>query len=470
MTNDISVLNSNDIIKENYIEYGKYVISTRAYPDIVDGCKAIHRRCIDQVYKECPRHNQKAAAVIGSIVKAHPHPSAIFPVLVSLTQPDGPFPIFDGQGNWGSAQPPTDASAERYVELKISDITCKLFEAFSSNVDMVEGDMNNMEPHRLATYIPLCFLEGSYGIPVGMSTVNIPPLYAPDICDYAIEVLKNNLEYEPDTLIKPNLGLVQINSSKKEWKQVLTKGLGKIKISPRIVMLTDKKLEITAMPDGKTITNVFKILQPELEKDQIDVRNETTNKLSIIIEVLPYKKVNIETLAKRLMDKLMVNESYRFIFADDGVAVHTGFNGCMKYCLEYLIKCSTNWAQETLSGLQFKVRILEVIEELKRDGNVSKLPKMDKQEAISFLTNTYNILETQAISVLSKPLSYLTKEHLSEIQSLNAEVSHMREINKDIKGYLITQYTELKKDILQLIKNKPATTFLTKASSAYKLI
>ena len=467
--NDIR--NCNSILVNNYADYIRYTTRFRNYPDIVDGCKPSHRRCIHQIYKDCPKHFVKAATAIGSVVKAHPHPSSIFGTLIPLTQKDGPFPIFDGQGNWGSKIPQSEASAERYVEIKISDLSSIIFESFSDFVDMVEGDLNNIEPERLATFLPLSLINGTYSIPTGMSTVDSPPLWAPDLCDYAIEVLRGkDLSKISDVFIRPNLGDVQIKSSRADWKNLIETGQGKISILPKIKITGDKRLEIVALPDTKTIEHVNKILQTELDRDQIDVRDETTKNLSIVVEILPYKKVNIETLAKRLTSKLTTTRGYRMIYSNDGAATFCGVYTNMRYCLEYLVKCAQRWSNKSVEDLSKKLKIFEAIESLKIDGNLTKLPKMGKNESIQFITKTYGITEPEAKEVLSKPISYITKEHDAEIKSLRKDLSNMKKIDSDIYSYLIERYEDIKKKIQEKFSDRNPTTFYTAKSRMKNLV
>lgn len=467
----MNIKNANDIIKDNYIEYITYTTKSRNYPDIVDGCKPAHRRCIEQIYKECPRHFVKAATAIGAIVKSHPHPSSIFGTLVPLTQKDSPFPIFDGQGNWGDRLTNSEPSAERYVEIKISDLSSSIFESYSDYVDTIEGDLNNIEPEHLATYLPLALLNGTYSIPTGMSTVDIPPLCASDLCDYAMEILKSkDISYIPDTFIRPNLGEVQIKSTKKEWKQLIDNGSGKISIMPKIKLLSEKKLEIIALPESKSIENVNKILQNELDKDQIDIRDETTNRLSIIVEIRPYKKLNIKPLAQRLLEKLTTTKSYRFIYSDKGQIVHCGVPTNMRYCLEYLIKCSKRWVKQSIDSLKIKLKVYEIIEDLKKSGKIEQLYKKTQIQSVEFIVSEYKVNESIAKDVLSKPISYLTKAHDSEIKSLKEQLEKYKNIDKDIYTYLYNQYGELKKNISTTFSNKHITTFYTKRSNMNKLI
>ena len=93
---------SVEIVTENYRDYSKYVIATRAYPSIIDGCKAVHKRCIHCSYKYLPRHLIKSAEASGKITVLHPHPQSIYSVLVSLASKyDCKFPLYDTKGNFG---------------------------------------------------------------------------------------------------------------------------------------------------------------------------------------------------------------------------------------------------------------------------------------------------------------------------------------------------------------------------------
>lgn len=463
----MTIKNANNIIKDNYAEYIKYTTEFRNYPSIIDGCKPSHRRCIHQIYTECPKHFVKSATAIGAVVKAHPHPSSIYGTLVPLTQKDSPFPIFDGQGNFGSTIPQSEPAAERYTEIKISDLSSKIFESFSNFVDTVEGDLNNIEPKALATFLPLSLIHGTYSIPVGMSTVDTPALSATDLCDYAIEILKSgDINSTPDVFIRPNLGNVQIKSTRQEWKNMLLNGFGKIQIAPRVNIIDNKKLEIVALPESKSIEHVNKILESELSRDVIDVIDETTTTLSIIVEIRPYKQVKIEDLAKRLNSKLTANKNYRFIYSDiNGAAVHCGVYTNMRYCLQYLVKCANRWAEKSVNDLQYKLAILEVIEQLRKDENVlQKLVKATKTAAIKLLIDKYNIDKEQANSVLSKPISYLTSEHAGELKELKVELKQFKDIKENIYTYLVNKYTELKSEIEIKFKNRPVTTFLSQKS------
>lgn len=467
---DLKSITADDAVSEFYTNYSKYVIATRAYPSLVDGCKAIHRRIIECCATSLPRRKVKSANAVGEVTKMHPHPSAIYPVLVSMASPYScPFPLFDTKGNFGSVG--TEPAAERYTELMISDLTIELFESFGSYTTKIQGEMDNLEPENLAAFLPLCFLHGSYGIPTGMNKMNIPALNPLDMINYCIEILKHkDLDYDPDILIKPNVGGILVQNTRKEWQDLLDKGEGKIVYLPRIEINESQKLvSATSVPAGKDINDLFKVFASELEKDQIDIRDESTSKTKLVVEIRPYKKVNIESIKLKMIKALTKNESYKFIFADHGVAVYAGFKEVMKNCLSYLISCCDKWIDNELKSINFKIKILETIEKMKKDGGINKLSSMNKTQAISYIVKTYEVEEEQARSVLSKPISYLTKEHLEEIKNLKQLLQTFKNRKNNIYDYLIERYENLIPKVKQVLQGKELTSFAT-AKNKNKLL
>ena len=457
MNIEIPSINSNELLVNNYIEYSKYVADTRAYPDIVDGMKTSYRRCIHQIYKGCPRHMVKSSKAIGEVVVAHPHPSSIYGVLVQMTQPDGAFPVFDGQGNFGSKIPPSGPAAVRYTELMLSDLSIKLFESFSDSLDMVEGEMI-IEPKRLASYLPLSLLTGSSGIPVGLKRLNDPALNPVDLVDYAIELMKGNKN--PNILVKPNIGNVLVKTPKSEWKKLLESGEGKCICAPNMVVdEQNRKITVTGIPEEKDFTHLVSALQEEIDKDQIDVRDETTKEVCFVVEILPHKKVNIKDLAKKVDKALTKTVTYKFIFCDNGYIIYCGIQATMLRCQEYLKECCKKSTQTEINEKQKQLDVLEIIELMKKDGSITKLSKMTKNQAIEYIVKTYETNESIAKGVLSKPISYLTKEHDKEIKDLKSNIKELKNILKDINSYLITQYEELKESIKLKMKGRKMTKF-----------
>jgi hypothetical protein len=95
---------------------------------------------------------------------------------------------------------------------------------------------------------------------------------------------------------------------------------------------------------------------------------------------------------------------------------------------------------------------------------------MNKDQAIQYIIKTYQASVEQAKSVLSKPISYLTKEHHQEIKDLKDKLKLFKSRKSDINGYLIEQYEALIPEVKQLLKGREMTSFVSKKISSKGLI
>jgi DNA gyrase subunit A len=88
--NKVSV-NIEDEMKRSYMDYAMSVIVGRALPDVRDGLKPVHRRCLYAMYDMSNDWNKpykKSARVVGDVIgKYHPHgDSAVYDTLVRMAQ------------------------------------------------------------------------------------------------------------------------------------------------------------------------------------------------------------------------------------------------------------------------------------------------------------------------------------------------------------------------------------------------
>jgi len=170
-----------DEMRSCYLDYAMSVIIGRALPDVRDGLKPVHKRCLFAMHSLGNYHNKpflKSARVVGDVIgKYHPHgDSAVYNTIVRMAQDFSMrYPLIDGQGNFGSIDG-DNAAAMRYTEIRMK----KLAEEMLKDLDKetVEWQPNYddslKEPKVLPTRIPNLLMNGSAGIAVGMAT-NIPP-------------------------------------------------------------------------------------------------------------------------------------------------------------------------------------------------------------------------------------------------------------------------------------------------------
>ena len=178
-----------DEMHASYLGYAMSVIVGRALPDIRDGLKPVHRRCLfamDQMNNHYNRPYVKCARVSGEVVgKYHPHgDQASYETIVRLAQDwNMRYPLVDGHGNFGSidGDPP---AAPRYTESRMSRIASAMLADL--DMDTVEFGPNYdetlMMPLVLPTRIPNLLVNGATGIAVAMAT-NIPPHNMREVVD-----------------------------------------------------------------------------------------------------------------------------------------------------------------------------------------------------------------------------------------------------------------------------------------------
>ena len=200
---DIVSVDIEDEMKWSYIDYAMSTIISRALPNVCDGLKPVHRRCLYAMFDMGVLHNRpyvKSARVVGEVMgKYHPHgDSAIYDTIVRLAQDFRErYPLVEGQGNFGSVDG-DPAAASRYTEVRMERIAEELLaDIRKETVDFVPNYDNSLvEPTLLPARFPNFLVNGSSGIAVGMAT-NVPPHNLVEVCDAIIHLVDH-----PDATIE----------------------------------------------------------------------------------------------------------------------------------------------------------------------------------------------------------------------------------------------------------------------------
>lgn len=461
--NQIIEKDATELAKENYREYGLYVAQGRAYPQLIDGSKSVYKRVIYGMWQRDTGKIVKVSDLAAQALPYHPHPTSISGVIVQLGDGGNKLKLMDTQGNWGDSSKKIEASADRYIGGKISSLAKKLFCEAIEYCPTIKGEIDRDEPEALPAYLPLCFINGSSGIPSGLPTLNIPTLDIIGMIDYYIDVLTHkDLEYKPKKFPKPNLE-INIHSSIDEWNHILETGKGSLKTGP-IMSMENNVITITGLPASKNVDHVRKIIEKEILLDKLDLRDETTRELCIVIEKVPYKQVDMKEIYKRLYTKLQSSETYNMAFFDkDKIYVPCGFDKVVKANIGYLIKTHNNRITIQLQQLKDKLEVLQVIEKMKKTNFVKQLAEMDYDAAVQYIVNNYNCSDNCATKVLQKPISYLTKEHHQEIVDLETDIKNLETDKNDIYEFLLKRYKDLRTELNKLLKNKFKPTTFVKA-------
>ena len=187
-----------DEVRRSYLDYAMSVIIGRALPDVRDGLKPVHRRCLYGMWDQGNLHNKpfrKSARIVGDVMgKYHPHGNApVYDTIVRMAQDFAMrYPLVDGKGNFGSIDG-DNAAADRYTEVRLTRLAEELLgdDIQKETVDWVPNyDGSLVEPTVLPAKFPNLLVNGSTGIAVGMAT-NIPPHNLSEVVDATIELMRH---------------------------------------------------------------------------------------------------------------------------------------------------------------------------------------------------------------------------------------------------------------------------------------
>lgn len=460
---ELGHIDATDLARKNYTHYSQYCAQGRAYPQIYDGCKSSYRRAIYGMYQNGSNKKVKVAELAAFALPYHPHPTSVSGVIVQLGENGNKLKMMDTQGNWGDSSRNIEPSADRYIEGKLSTLAEHLLCDGVEYVEMVPGEIDKPEPKALPALLPLCFINGSSGIPSGLPTLNIPTIDINGMIDYYLEILAaKDINYQPKKYPKPNLE-IDILSSMDDWVNVLTTGKGSIRTAPRMTIDANNVITITGLPKTKTVDHIRKIIEKEILLDKIDLRDESAEQIRFVIEKVPHKQCDMKEIFKRLYTKLQSSETYNMAFFDeDKIYVPCSFNKVVRANIQFLIDTHQNRISIELEQLRIKLRVFEIIEEMKKGNALKGLFDLDYDSAVAYIKDKYNATADIATRVLQKPISYLTKEHSQEIIDLKNDIEALEADKNDIYDFLTRKYKALKKELAPVIKTKFAPTTFVK--------
>lgn len=322
-----------NILTESYMSYTKFVILSRALPNI-DGLKVVQARILYSMYiSDNTYFNRfrKCSRVIGDVSgKYHPHgESSIYDCLARLTQDFSYYiPLVEGQGNFGSADGDSPA-ASRYTEARLSKLGTYLISdlEYENILPMRKNyDASLEEPTRLPTKVPLMLINGVYGIAVGCTSL-IPSHFPIDIVKlvkYFITNInrRNDINYSEikDIISGPDFKIYCIIDNT-HLNFIYENGYGPLLTSSKIEYNSSENvINIYGMPfNVKKMRLIESIANAIKEKiivnvlDLVDYTKDNHYHLQLILE----KNANADILIKRLKKYTLCSNtvgcSFRFV-------------------------------------------------------------------------------------------------------------------------------------------------------------
>lgn len=441
--NEVVKYDASQLAQDYYTDYAKYVLETRALPSVYDGLKLVQRRIIYQASKQ-PDKMMKIANLAGHVMFLHPHGDSSG-AIVGLGSPVNNLPMFDTQGNWGSANYP--AASSRYIEGKLSKIARFIYCQFLDYADMIDGEIGHKEPDYLPCLLPLALVNGSQGIGVGLST-NIMPLNYMDLIDYYIKCIKNDGPVD-GTCPRPDLGAVVINLSDEDTELSVKSHTGWVRGTSIITQESSNVFVVTSL--CKSIDQVLKKLGKYINYDLVDYRNESSSHERYVFEVVD-SSVDIAKFRRDLENATTKSNTFRRLMVDHDTAVYSSLDYVVSKSLWGLNRAIDKKNEYEKSKYTYSIELLKSLAKAKELGLFEGLGKVSKDELIGRLVAN-DIREEVAKDIVSKPISYLTNSHDGEIEWYLSKVSEIENHNR--KEYLVSLYLELKDMLTDYYESRP---------------
>lgn len=421
----------DNLVKQLYSEYGKYINQYRSFPSVLDGCKLVERRLLYSLYEVARKNFVKSAKVVGHcIAKYHPHgDESAYQSLVGLVQND--FAI--GQGNWGhnAGIESSPAAAQRYTEVKSSiEILNSSFE-FINSVPFEELELES-EPLFLPSKFPLCLLGNNYTQGMGFGYRTLIPCYKKQDLFKRLQWILDGKNGD-GPVIKP-ISDCKLLSKKSDYLTLLTTGKAKIEMKGIYKVEDKKSIVINSVPHSKNFSTILKKLEKEILIDKsLGWQDETTNTTKVRFTIIKPRMLKMDQLKKKIesiltgsvtFDCNMCNTSGKVVLVsvDDMLfKIYTVYKKVISYVLT-----------ENIKELDLKISELNLI------GNIKPILSQELKnnpDNLELVTKNISSKLKVELDVIGDLLSRYTISRLFKIKTdTNDILSKKKETEKQLKN------------------------------------
>jgi DNA gyrase subunit A len=440
----IITVDIDEVMKSAYIDYSMSVIVSRALPDVRDGFKPVHRRVLfgmNELGNTSDKPYKKSARIVGEVLgKYHPHgDSSVYGAMVRMAQVWSlRYPLVDGQGNFGSVDGDSPA-AMRYTEARLS----KMAEEMLRDIDKETVDFQFnfddtlQEPTVLPTRLPNLLINGSSGIAVGMAT-NMPPHNLKEVADACIAYIESKGNIGISELIKyvkaPDFPTGAAIYGYAGVKEAFETGRGRIVLRGKAEIETEGSLEkiiISEIPYMVNKAELIKFIADLVGDKRIDgisnVNDESDrNGMRIVVDVKREANSNV------VLNKLYKLTALQSSFSVNNIAL---VNGRPKLLNLYdLISLFINHRKDVVRRrTQYELRKAEERAHI-LEGLIIASDHIDEviaiirgssspQEAITRLTERFQLTEIQARAIVEMRLRQLTGLEQSKLRAEYEEIA-----------------------------------------------
>ena len=460
-------------MKSSYIDYSMSVIVARAFPDVRDGLKPVHRRVLFGMHELGVAYNKpykKSARIVGEVLgKYHPHgDTAVYDTMVRMVQDFSlRYPLVDGQGNFGSVDGDSPA-AMRYTEARLARIADEMLRDLDKNtVDFTPNfDDSLQEPVVLPSYLPNLLVNGSSGIAVGMAT-NIPPHNLSEVIDGLIALIK-----DPDITIKklmkhvtaPDFPTAGIIYGYEGVKSAFETGRGRLVIRAKANIETLKNnrenIVITELPyqvnKANLIEKIAELVRAGKLNDISNIRDESDRDgMRVVIELK--RDAQPAIVLNQLFKHTQMQNTFGVIMLAlvHGIPKVLNLKEMMHHFLNHRMEVLVRRTQYDLDAAERRAHILEgyIIALDNIDAVIETIKKSkDVETAKNNLMKKFRLSEIQAKAILDMRLQRLTGLERKKIEDEYKETIKLIERLKGIIKSEEQRFQIIKDELLEIKK------------------
>ena len=416
----------NEIVTENYYNYGSHVNTSRSIPYELDGLKPVYRRIIYTLYKMKDDYH-KTISAIGEILKLHPHVDRSLKHPIAMLCHYGYCETKSNQGSlsiYGTNV--ISAGDPRYTNVKLSTKLRNLMKFAITDVKMLDSDTGYPEPESIPFPVPIILtMDKMSGMGVGVSST---------YPTFSMESMLEAYHKDDPSLLKHRAN-VHIDYSRSDLKSLWENGRGKVTYYPD-VYIQNRSVFVECSPglilfpynwDNTTqVGRTFNELRDQgkiLINDLSDSTHEGLLEVSISKGI---KTVDIDWLYDVI--KKQVEDSFTYtLFTSTGDFIH-------KLSLrDWIHKSYTNYCDLVKKGLTRRIGEVQwdkkIYNELPRVGECLLEDRNQTNEQIAKkLSLDVNIVK----ECVSKPIGLIRKsDHSAKIQELDKKIKELKSITPE---------------------------------------
>lgn len=433
-----------DVYRSRFSDYARYIILSRAIPDVRDGLKPVQRRVLYSMYKERnlpDRPYRKSAKTVGDVMgNYHPHgDSSIYETMVNLVQGHKMRePLIDGHGHWGTVDGDS-AAAMRYTEARLTSISMEMLRDIEKDtVDFISNyDNTTKEPTVLPARFPNLLVNGVTGISIGFAT-EIPTHNLREVINGSIALL-NNPQTTTEELMKhipgPDLPTGGIIQGKSEILKAYRTGSGRIVIRSKTHLEKGRQGRHLVVVDEIPYTVKKKALVQQIDEEVIEknvdglleVRDETDREgLRIVLEIR--KDADIEGILNYLYKKtdLQISYSFNMLVISDTQPKQLGLKSILEAYLLHQKDVVTRRTQYDFNRAEKRLHIVEGIIKaisILREVIDTIMDSEGREDARENLIRKYDFTYEQAEAILDIRLHQLTKLDIKKYEKEKQELT-----------------------------------------------